>query len=409
MSTTHAPTSSAVTADETTLLRVIDAATRAHVVPLLMGDPGVGKSSLVNTLARAAGGRCETVLGSLRETSDFNGLPVVGPDGVYLEAPAWAKRLASGESTHLLLDEITTVPAHVRKAMLGVVLDRTVGDLHLPNQVRILAAANPASIAVDGDDLDAPLANRFLHLTYAPGAEAWIDGMTSGWHLPALDGVVDPSPERRVVMRAQVAAFIRHRPDLLHRLPTDAASAAGPWPSRRTWTMTADLLSALTPCTSDPTGENAEFVAVTGLVGDGAGAEFLSWRRLNDLPDPVDVLAAPGDVDWHNTDPSRAWAILAGVVALCTGRKTVAAWREAWGPLSHAAKCGRGDVAAAHAAALMRARPASATPPRAVKDFTTVLAAAGLLPTTTTTTTSTAATSTTSPSTPDTAQTGDAA
>ncbi|PRY06857.1 AAA family ATPase [Kineococcus rhizosphaerae] len=138
-----------MTAD-VTLLRVITAAMRSHVTPLLMGDPGVGKSSLAQTLAAADGGRCEVVLGSLREASDFNGLPVVGPDGVTLEAPAWAKRLASGESTHLLLDEVTTVPAHVRKAMLGVILDRTVGDLHLPDSVRILAAANPASIAVDG-------------------------------------------------------------------------------------------------------------------------------------------------------------------------------------------------------------------------------------------------------------------
>jgi MoxR-like ATPase len=365
------------------LLRVITAAMSAHVTPLLMGDPGVGKSSLAHTLAEADGGRAEVVLGSLREASDFNGLPVVGADGVFLEAPAWAKRLASGESTHLLLDEVTTVPAHVRKAMLGVILDRTVGDLHLPDSVRILAAANPASIAVDGDDLDAPLANRFLHLDYVPSTDAWIEGMTAGWRVPALDGLVEPTRERKVIARSHVAAFIRHRPDLLHKLPTDAAAAAGPWPSRRTWTMTADVLAALTPCPSDPTGEDAEFLAVTGLVGEGAGTEFLTWRRLNDLPDPADVLAAPGDVDWQSLDPSRAWAILAGVIALCTGRRTATAWREAWKPLATAAESGLGDVAAAHAVVLMRARPATATPPREVRKFTTVLSDAGVLTPTT--------------------------
>ena len=36
---------------------------------------------------------CETVIGSLREPSDFAGLPVVTDDGVRLEPPAWAKRL----------------------------------------------------------------------------------------------------------------------------------------------------------------------------------------------------------------------------------------------------------------------------------------------------------------------------
>jgi len=297
-----------------------------------------------------------------------------------LEAPAWARRLAAGESTHLLLDEVTTVPAHVRKAMLGVILDRTVGDLHLPDSVRILAAANPASIAVDGDDLDAPLANRFLHLDYSPSPDAWVEGMTSGWRIPALDGLVECTPTRRTVERAQVAAFIRTRPDLLHVVPTNAAKAAGPWPSRRTWAMSADVLAGLTPCPSDPTGEEAEWLAVAGLVGEGAASEFLTWRRVNDLPDPEDVLAAPGDLDWSTLEPSRAWAVLAGVVALCTGRRTIAAWREAWGPLGYAAQAGRGDVAAALAVSLMRARPASATPPRSARQFMQVLTDAGLVP-----------------------------
>ncbi|PRY04683.1 hypothetical protein, partial [Kineococcus rhizosphaerae] len=270
---------------------------------------------------------------------------------------------------------------HVRKAMLGVILDRTVGDLHLPDSVRILAAANPASIAVDGDDLDAPLANRFLHLDYAPSTDAWIEGMTAGWRIPALDGLIEPTPARRTVAGAQVAAFIRTRPDLLHVVPANAAKAAGPWPSRRTWAMSAAVLAGLTPCASDPTGEEAEWLAVSGLVGEGAASEFLTWRRANDLPDPHDVLAAPGDVDWANLEPSRAWAVLAGVVALCTGRRTIAAWREAWAPLGHAAKAGRGDVAAALAVSLMRARPAGATPPSSAKGFMQVLTDAGLLPT----------------------------
>jgi len=36
---------------------------------------------------------CETQIGSLREPSNFAGLPVVTDDCVRLEPPSWAKRL----------------------------------------------------------------------------------------------------------------------------------------------------------------------------------------------------------------------------------------------------------------------------------------------------------------------------
>ena len=61
----------------------------------LWGDPGIGKSSLIAALAAADGMLFEPVIGSLREPSDFAGLPVVGEDGVRMEPPAWARRRAS--------------------------------------------------------------------------------------------------------------------------------------------------------------------------------------------------------------------------------------------------------------------------------------------------------------------------
>ena len=79
---------------ETRLVTVLRAAGRAGVAVCLWGDPGIGKSSLIEAAAAADGVPCETVIGSLREPSDFAGLPVVTDDGVRMEAPAWAKRLS---------------------------------------------------------------------------------------------------------------------------------------------------------------------------------------------------------------------------------------------------------------------------------------------------------------------------
>jgi hypothetical protein len=76
-----------------------------------------------------------------------------------------------------------------------------------------------------------------------------------------------------------------------------------------------------------------------------------------DLPDPANVVANPTGVAWRSLDPSRVWAILAGVVGYSTGRGTVEAWRAGWGPLAVAAEMGKGDVAAACARTLLLARP----------------------------------------------------
>jgi len=66
--------------------------------------------------------------------------------------------------------------------------------------------------AADGWDLSPPLANRFLHISYTPSTDGWIDGMTAGFSLPAAGWVAQPSRERRAIARAHVAAFIRCGP-----------------------------------------------------------------------------------------------------------------------------------------------------------------------------------------------------
>jgi hypothetical protein len=356
------------------LVTALRAAGRAGVAVCLWGDPGIGKSALIHAAAEADSVPCETVIGSLREPSDFAGLPVVTDDGVRLEPPAWAKRLHAAQAGYLFLDELSTSPPAVQAAMLGVALERRVGDLLLPRAVQVVAAANPPERAADGWDLTPPLANRFLHISYTPAVDGWIDGMTAGFSLPASGRVSQPNRERTAVARANVAAFIRSRPALLDACPTNATASGRAWPSRRTWTMTADVLALLA---DDDT--EAAYLAACGLVGEGAAVEYLTWRREADLPDPALVVADPTSVAWRSLDPSRVWAILAGVVGYSTGRGTVDAWRAGWGPLAVAAEMGKGDVAAACARTLLMARPPNARPPHEVRAFVGVLTDAGLM------------------------------
>src|SRR5260370_15309168 len=103
---------------------VLRAAGRAGVAVCLWDDPGTGKSSLIQAAAAADDVPCETVIGSLREPSDFAGLPVVTDDGVRLEPPAWAKRLQAAQAGYLFLDELSTSPPAVQAALRGGALER---------------------------------------------------------------------------------------------------------------------------------------------------------------------------------------------------------------------------------------------------------------------------------------------
>ena len=361
--------------DYATTVTVIDACGRAGVPVLLLSEPGMGKSSVVRALAAARGLPCETVLGSIREPADVAGLPVLpatGNGGVVLEPPAWARRLRDAGAGYLFLDELTTCPPAVQAAMLAVALDRQVGDLRLPDEVVVVAGANPPDVAADGWEIAPPLANRFCHLLYDPSVDEWLTGVTTGWAAPAASRAVAGGPDRRAAQRAVVAGFIRTRPALLHCLPADPAGAGGAWPSRRTWTMTADALAFVR-------ADDTEAVAAItfGLVGEGAGGEFLAWRAAADLPDPDAVLADPGIMNWAER-PDRVWAVLSGVIAQAAARKSAAAWTAAWGPVLAAAEGGAPDVAAAAVRILGRSRPAKATVPAAAARFRPLLADAGL-------------------------------
>src|SRR5262245_48759500 len=130
-------------------------AVAARVPTLLWGGPGIGKTSAVREMAASAAWPCEIVIASIREPSDFAGLPVIGnEDGsVHMAPPRWAQRLASEGKGLLFLDEVSTAPPAVQAALLRVVLERTVGDLALPDAVAVVAAANPPEQAADGWDL----------------------------------------------------------------------------------------------------------------------------------------------------------------------------------------------------------------------------------------------------------------
>ena len=113
-----------VTPGQNPAAEALGVAVAARVPVLLWGAPGTGKTSAIRAMAQTMGLPCETVIASIREPSDFAGLPIVVGDGVRFAPPAWARRLAEAGRGLLFLDELSTAPPAVQAALLRVVLER---------------------------------------------------------------------------------------------------------------------------------------------------------------------------------------------------------------------------------------------------------------------------------------------
>nr|WSX53567.1 MoxR family ATPase [Streptomyces sp. NBC_00974] len=340
-----------------TQLEALTLAVAADLPVLLWGEPGIGKTAALTQLAASLDLPLTTVIASVHEPSDFSGLPVVGDDpavqGVPMAPPDWAVRLVRAGRGLLFLDELSTAPPAVQAALLRLVLERRIGSLQLPPEVRIVAAANPRSSAADGWELSPPLANRFVHLQWVHDHEVVVRGLGGTWPratLPRLDpeqlaGAVD-------FARRAVCGLLSARPALVHRLPSGETRRGGPWPSPRSWEMTLRLIAFATAA-----GSSREVLSllVRGTVGDGPGLELLAGLDRMDLPDPEVLLADPAGASLPERGDLRQ-AVLDGVVAAVRNRPEKSRWDAAWALLVRALETGAPDLVVVPATTLATLR-----------------------------------------------------
>ncbi|MFJ4468471.1 AAA family ATPase [Streptomyces sp. NPDC089424] len=340
-----------------TQLEALTLAVSADLPVLLWGEPGIGKTAALTQLADSLDLPLTTVIASVHEPSDFSGLPVVGDDpatqGVPMAPPDWAVRLVRAGRGLLFLDELSTAAPAVQAALLRLVLERRVGALGLPPEVRIVAAANPRSSAADGWELSAPLANRFVHLWWTHDQDVVIRGLGGTWPRATLPRLApEKLPHAVDFARRAVCGLLAARPGLVHRLPGNEARRGGPWPSPRSWEATLRLIAFATAAGSS---RDVLSLLVRGAVGDGPGLELLASLDRMDLPDPEVLLADPAGAVLPERGDLRQ-AVLDGVVAAVRKRPDRARWDAAWSLLVRAVETGAPDLVVVPATTLASLR-----------------------------------------------------
>src|SRR5713101_7956505 len=208
----------------------------------LWGGPGFGKSSVVHQLAAVLNIPLQDVRVLLLDPVDLRGLPFLGKDG----RSQWATPdfLPKDGSGILFLDELNAAPAMVQASCYQLVLDRKLGEYSLPEGWAIVAAGNRDSDRAVTTRMPTPLRNRFVHLDFEVDLQEW-----SEWAIQA-------------VIRPEVIAFLRFRPELLSAFERDAPA----FPSPRSW----EFVSRILECLDSRPNPSIEHEVIAGAVGTGA-------------------------------------------------------------------------------------------------------------------------------------------
>lgn len=277
---------------------------------LVWGDPGVGKTRWIQSLAQEMGMHIETVIGSVREPTDFLGLPYIDEESraVRFHPPVWVKRIVEKGGGIVFFDELTTCSPSVQHAMLRIILEGEIGEIKFPPDTLFIAAANPPQ-QIGGYDISLPLSNRFAHVKWEVDARVWCENFLHYWgNPPRVRGLEE---RRWARARAIVASYIRVHPDALIRVP-ERINGNHAWPSHRTWDFVSRSLALHL---DNPTETPAHH-----LVGEGSAVEFINWLQKLDLPDPEEVLANAHSFPVNLPD-DRLYAILGTLGAVIANDK----------------------------------------------------------------------------------------
>ena len=236
----------------------------------LWGPPGIGKSDIVHQIADTINAHVIDIRLSLWEPTDIKGIPYFDSNankmvwGAPAELPD-AEMASQHEAIVLFLDEMNSAAPAVQAAAYQLILNRKVGQYHLPDNVYIVAAGNREADKGVTYRMPAPLANRFVHLEMRVDFDDWFQ-----W---AVNNNI----------HKDVVGFLTFSKKDLYDF--DPKSPSRSFATPRSWSFVSELIE-------DELDENTTTDLVSGSVGEGLAVKFMAHRKVAaSMPNPTDILA----------------------------------------------------------------------------------------------------------------------
>ena len=174
-------------------LNTVDLVMESNDVPLIIGESGIGKTSLVKKIAKDRGAYLVTIDANLLKEGEIGGLPVVeNKTTVYavhhklaeIDKAIYEK---NKQQVILFIDELNRCDHAVSQELMNLILNREINGYVLSDKVNVIAAMNPSN-KNDGFynsqyevvDMDPAQEDRFVWIELDSDIKEWINwGMSS--------------------------------------------------------------------------------------------------------------------------------------------------------------------------------------------------------------------------------------
>ncbi len=266
---------------------------KSHLVAMIAGSPGIGKSSLVREVADDFNLKMIDVRLAQSDPTEINGFPYLnGAKAGYVPMdifPIEGDALPEGKDGWLIfLDELTSASEATISAAYKLILDRMVGQHNLHSHVVIVAAGNLDSDNAIVNPMGTAMQSRLIHLELASDNESWLE-----WAY-AND------------INHVITDYIKFRPGNLNNFNPDHTDNT--FACQRTWEFANRLLQNIT--VKDPLA----IPLLAGALSEGVAREFVAFTQIYDkLPKMNDIINTPDTVTIPD-EPSILYA-LSGYIA----------------------------------------------------------------------------------------------
>jgi len=249
------------------------------VVPMIMGERGIGKSALVNKIAKEHGWDFCTVDCNTLNPGEIGGIPylkTIEKDGKSMQrftySPHWClKKCLDAEKKNktilLFFDELNRCDSNVKRELMNVILNKNINGTFLGNNVKIVAAMNPSSDFDDFadaeyqvEDMDEAQKDRFNWVIMESDIFNWLT-----W-------------AEKEGLNSLTMEFLASNIPLLNNVKESRDNIKT---SERSW----EWVSKRTDYYQEHGISDEIFLSsITGLVGDSIAIEYLNFIQNNENP-----------------------------------------------------------------------------------------------------------------------------
>jgi len=253
---------------------------------LLVGQPGVGKTSIIKQLAEELKYELIIMHPAVSDPTDYKGLPFATPDGKakFLPFDDLNRLIETDKPTIAFLDDLGQAPASVQAACMQLILERRINGHMISDKVMFTAATNRASDRAGVTPILEPVKSRFVNIID-------VDIHVDDWIKWAL----------KEDLPIEVIAFVKYCPSALTDWKPEREIKQQPSP------RTIEFMARMFATGQVPPA--IEFDTYKSIVGEGIAGQFVGFIKvMRELPDPDQCIMSP-DTAPVPKSPDAAYAL----------------------------------------------------------------------------------------------------